>query len=93
LPAADRKPRSANWSATLRNDTGRRFGSGRSNCRARAIDAHAALDQYQNAQFLSDEIAGEAAGVFDQDDLDTVILDAIEQRSETGARLDRIGPW
>jgi hypothetical protein len=39
---------------------------------------------------LGDEVAGEPAGVLDEDDPDAVALDAVEQRAEPRPRLDRV---
>ena len=53
--------------------------------------AHTAPDQRQDAKLLRHQLAGEAAGILDDDDANAVALDAVKQLGEAGARINRIG--
>ena len=52
--------------------------------------SHAAPDEHAHAELLRDQVAGEPAGILDQDDADAVTLDPIEQGTETWTGFDRV---
>jgi hypothetical protein len=55
-------------------------------------DAHTALDEGNNAQFLRYKFAREARCIFYEDGSHPIRLDPIQQREETRARFDGISP-
>jgi hypothetical protein len=54
--------------------------------------AHAALDEQQQAKLLRDEIAGEAAGILNDDRADAIALDTIQQCREARTDLNGSAP-
>ena len=51
---------------------------------------HPSADQEGDAQLLGHQLAGKAAGILDEDGLDAVALDAVKERREARAGLDRV---
>ena len=51
---------------------------------------HAEIDQQRDARFLSKQMPGEAAGVFNNDDAHAVADNPLEQRREAWPPFDRI---
>ena len=52
---------------------------------------HAAADQEGDAQLLGHQLACKPAGIFDNDGTHAVALDAVKERREARAGLDRVG--